>query len=146
MKIKLSKSQWEKIGNETGWIKTAWRTPNWNGPALTEIINKNDQNNFGKYLFWLGEGQSESPDYPNINWKGLLDKQENIAPGFKKLFESNGAWHSELYEGFHEGENKNKQQQQQQQQQAPAQQAPAAAPQQTQPQATAKSVKSIKFS
>ena len=24
MKIKLSKSQWEKIGNDAGWIKTAW--------------------------------------------------------------------------------------------------------------------------
>jgi len=28
MKIKLSKSQWEKIGNETGWLKTAQNLPN----------------------------------------------------------------------------------------------------------------------
>jgi len=50
MKIKLSKSQWELIGNKTGWIKKAkWgkevditNPGKWEGYSLEELRSKRD--------------------------------------------------------------------------------------------------------
>jgi len=79
MKIKLSKSQWEKIGNDSGWI----RQSQYNGVNST-IIKLSDLRNKAESLKAELESFDWGQDYKKIKenkdfWKSMIDARKNFS-------------------------------------------------------------------
>ena len=95
MKIKLSKTDWETIGNEMGWLKTAQAHPLKNDPMFGKIVDHNarasaDSSEDKKKLIAEAHGimrDAEESGYRglDVNGQGLIVNNKYVENGTGRM-------------------------------------------------------------